>query len=102
MVKSKKPRSEDMASTHQQVAERDTKRRLKSLASAKPLKHGGPVAEAVRQAIIDGEKTYEEVAEEVRREVPGARTTARSVASVVRALRRDGYRVPDRRHAQAH
>lgn len=74
--------------------------RLKSLKSSRPLEHGGPVAEAVRRALVEHAKddaTYEDIAREVREEVEGAQTTARSVASIVRGLRRDGYRVPTRR-----
>lgn len=72
--------------------------RFKRLKAGRPLPHGGPVAEAVRDALVTHPKfTYDEVAKEVREQVEGAATTARSVASIVRSLRRDGFRVPDRR-----
>lgn len=89
-----------MAQTQQSIQPQ----RLKSLKSSKPLEHGGPVAEAVRQALVehakDADVTYEDIAREVRERVEGAQTTARSVASIVRSLRRDGYRVPTRRHTR--
>lgn len=40
---------------------------------------------------------YAEVAARINAEVPGARATARSVASVACALRREGADLPDRR-----
>lgn len=42
---------------------------------------------------------YEEIAERVRRRIPEARTTARSVASLATGLRAAGIELPDRRRA---
>lgn len=72
--------------------------RGKRLKSNRPLDHGGPVAEAVRRTLAERKNaSYADVAQEVRTKVAGARTTARSVASIVRGLRREGFAIPDRR-----
>jgi hypothetical protein len=42
---------------------------------------------------------YAAIAERVRKRVPGARTTDRSVASVASQLRAEGVKLPDRRRA---
>ncbi len=56
-----------------------------------------PIQEAVRRITRNAMLSYEEVAERVREEVPEARTTSKTVASIVRLLRKAGVAVPDRR-----
>lgn len=63
--------------------------------------HGkGAVAQLVTQ-LLTGEKTshldYAEIAERVRKKIPEAKTSTRSVACVAHALRSAGMDVPDRR-----
>lgn len=72
--------------------------RLRNLKPDLKLKKGGPVAERVAQLLADPILSLGDIAERVVNDVPGAHTSARSVASVAAQLRRDGYRVPDRRH----
>lgn len=71
--------------------------RLRNLKPDLKLKKGGPVAERVAQLLADPVLTLGDIAERVVKDIPGAHTSARSVASVAAQLRRDGYRVPDRR-----
>lgn len=66
--------------------------------------HGrGAVARLVTQ-LLTGEKTarlsYSDIAERVKRRIPEAHTSARSVACVASALRSAGHPVPDRRAKQ--
>lgn len=72
--------------------------RLKNLKPDMKLKTGGPVAERVAQLLSDPVLKLGDIAETVVKEGVGRTTTARSVASIAASLRRDGYRVPDRRH----
>ncbi len=71
--------------------------RLKNLKPDLKLKSGGPVAERVAQLLADTTLTLGDIAERVAADIKGAKTSARSVASIASQLRRDGYRVPDRR-----
>ncbi len=74
--------------------------RRKALKGDVRLTKGGPTANAIAQLLADQSLSYDEVARRVREGMPGTRTSSRSVASVASRLRRDGYRVPDRRFAQ--
>ena len=75
--------------------------RLKNLGPEIKLKTGGPVAERVAQLLADPVLTLGDIAEKVVADIEGAKTSARSVASIAAQLRRDGYRVPDRRRHHA-
>ena len=77
------------------------KHRMKNLKPDLKLKKGGPVAERIAQLLSDPSLSHEQVAERVREGIPGANTSARSVASIATSLRRDGYRVPERQRARA-
>lgn len=54
------------------------------------------VAATVAELIADAAMSYAAVAEEVRRRIPGAATSARSVASVALRLRKAGAIIPAR------
>lgn len=71
--------------------------RMKNLKPDLKLKKGGPVAERVAQLLVDPALSLADIATKVAKDVKGSRPSARSVASVASQLRRDGYRVPDRR-----
>lgn len=73
--------------------------RRKPLKADVNLKKGGQAATAIARMLVDQSLNYGEIAKRVRQALPGARTSNRSVASVASQLRRDGYRVPDRRVA---
>lgn len=73
--------------------------RRKPLKANVNLKKGGPTATAIARMLADQSLNYAEIAQRVRLALPGAQTSSRSVASVASQLRRDGYRVPDRRVA---
>jgi hypothetical protein len=79
-----------------------TAHRLKNLKPDVQLKKGGPVATRIAQLLADPALTLGDIANRVVKDVPDAKTTARSVASVASQLRRDGFRVPDRRHGNGH
>lgn len=72
--------------------------RLKRLRADVKLDKGGPIAQRVAQLLADPTLPLQAVADRVTKEIKGANTSARSVASVATQLRRDGYDVPDRRH----
>jgi hypothetical protein len=74
-----------------------TQHRMKNLKPDIKLKTGGPVAERVAQLLADPVLSLGDIAERVVNDVDGAKTTARSVASIAAQLRREGFRVPDRR-----
>jgi hypothetical protein len=74
---------------------------MKNLKPDLKLKSGGPVAEMIARLLSDATLSHEDVARRVREGNPRARTSARSVASIATALRRDGYRVPDRQRHRA-
>lgn len=76
-----------------------TTQRRKALRADVNLKHGGPAATAIARLLVDQSLNYGEIAKRVRSTLPGAHTSSRSVASVASRLRRDGYKVPDRRFA---
>lgn len=76
-----------------------TTQRRKALKSDVNLKHGGPAATAIARLLVDQSLNYGEITRRVRGSLPGARTSSRSVASVASRLRKDGYKVPDRRFA---
>jgi len=57
----------------------------------------GQTAGMIAGLLSHRELSYDEIASRVRQELAGARTTARSVASVASRLRRGGMAVPDRR-----
>lgn len=59
------------------------------------------VAAIVAEVVMDAALSYAEVAEEARRRVPGASTTARSVASIAMRLRKDGLVIPGRTRAHS-
>lgn len=80
-------------------ASQDRRRRLKPLRADTRLKAGGPAAHEVAHLLADKSLSYGEIARRVRERLLGSRTSSRSVASVASRLRRDGYRVPDRRFA---
>lgn len=82
----------------QPVAGRTNQRR-KLLKADVRLTKGGPTATAIAQLLTDQGLSYDEIARRVREGMPGAHTSSHSVASVASRLRRDGYRVPDRRFA---
>lgn len=71
------------------------------MAKAEKAGVGSPVQDAVARHVKDPTKSYADVAEAVRREVSGAQTSARSVASEVRILRVSGVEVPSRRRGPA-
>lgn len=71
--------------------------RRKPLRADTKLVHGGPAAHSIASMLIDQTLSYDEIARRVREALPGSKTSSRSVASVASRLRRDGYRVPDRR-----
>lgn len=50
----------------------------------------------VAKLLLETELTYSAIAERVRAEIEGARTTSKSVASTASRLRRDGVTVPPR------
>ncbi|MDO5501104.1 MAG: hypothetical protein Q4F67_15630 [Propionibacteriaceae bacterium] len=54
------------------------------------------VAATVAELLADAAMSYAAVAEEVRRRVPGAATSARSVASIALKLRKAGHVIPAR------
>jgi hypothetical protein len=72
----------------------------KRATAKKAAKPKPSVAKLVHQLLV-GEKTsflpYDEIAERVRKKVPDAKTSARSVASVATGLRAAGIELPDRR-----
>jgi hypothetical protein len=74
--------------------------RRKTLNANTKLPSGGPTAVAIARLLVDQSLSYAEVARRVREGMPGTQTSSRSVASVASRLRREGYRVPDRRFAQ--
>ena len=76
--------------------------RLKNLKPDLKLKKGGPVAERTAQLLADPLLSLGDIAQRVASEIDGARTSARSVSSIASQLRRDGYRVPDRRSNNGH
>lgn len=76
-----------------------TTQRRKALKSDVNLKHGGPAATAIARLLVDQSLNYGEIAKRVQNALPGARTSSRSVASVASRLRKEGYKVPDRRFA---
>lgn len=71
--------------------------RRRTLKPDTKLAHGGPAAHKIASMLTDQSLSYGEIAKRVKDELPGARTSSRSVASVASRLRRDGYKVPDRR-----
>lgn len=75
--------------------------RLKNLKPDLKLKSGGPMAEQIARLLADPTLDHGSIARRVREGNPKARTSARSVASVATALRRDGYRVPERQRNRA-
>lgn len=70
---------------------------LKRLTKRIHLQKGGPVAERTAQLLADRSLSLSAIADQVRRDIPTARTSDRSVASIAAALRKEGYDVPDRR-----
>lgn len=80
-----------------QTATQRPNQRRKTLKSDVQLTKGGPTATAIARLLVDQSLNYGEIAKRVREGMPGAHTSSRSVASVASRLRRDGYRVPDRR-----
>lgn len=75
-------------------------------ATKKSTGHGrGAVAKLVTQ-LLTGEKTsklsYADIAARVRKRIPEASTSTRSVACVASALRSAGHPVHDRRSKAAH
>lgn len=74
--------------------------RRKQLRTDTRLAKGGPTANAIAQQLADQSLDYREIARRVREGIPGTRTSGRSVALVASRLRREGYRVPDRRFAR--
>lgn len=87
------PRSQLTAQTTSQT----TTQRRKTLKADVQLPKGGPTANAIARLLVDQSLNYGEIAKRVREGMPGVQTSSRSVASVASRLRREGYRVPDRR-----
>lgn len=58
------------------------------------------IGDSVRRLLLDGSLTYAQIVDLVRAAHPEAATTARSVASVACAMRKDGTDVPTRRAAK--
>lgn len=54
------------------------------------------VGAIVAELVMDGTLSYAEVAERVRELIPGAATSAKSVASIALRLRKDGVAIPAR------
>jgi hypothetical protein len=54
------------------------------------------IGDSVRRLLLDGSLTYAQIVDLVRAAHPEAATTARSVASVACAMRKDGTDVPTR------
>lgn len=57
---------------------------------------GSPVQDAVAKVAVDPQLSYDQVAQHVRRIVKGAQTSAKSVASLVLRLRKQGVKIPPR------
>ena len=55
----------------------------------------------VRELLVNTSLTYKEIEERVRDEIVGAQTTTRSIASVARALRKQGVEFASRRPTKA-
>jgi hypothetical protein len=60
-----------------------------------------PVQDAVAKVAQDPKLSYDQVAQKVRQMVKGASTSAKSVASLVLRLRKQGVKVPARARPQA-
>jgi len=54
------------------------------------------VQSIVEEMVAVSENSYEQIVEEVKRRIPGANTTRRSVASIASRLRKSGVEVPAR------
>ena len=73
--------------------------RRRTLKPGVKLPQGGPAAHTIANLLTDQSLSYGEIAKRVKETLPGARTSSRSVASVASRLRKDGFKVPDRRYA---
>lgn len=60
-----------------------------------------PVQDAVAKIAMDPKLSNDQIAHKVRQVVKGAQTSAKSVASLVLRLRKQGVRVPPRARQQA-
>ncbi|MEM6288804.1 MAG: hypothetical protein AAF845_16825 [Bacteroidota bacterium] len=71
-------------------------RKVVEVAAVEPAGARPTVGALVARLVTESAASYAEVVEEVRRQFPEARTTARSVASTAARLRRSGVDVPMR------
>lgn len=58
------------------------------------------IGAVVQELLMNAEMTYLEIVDLVREQFPGAKTSARSVASTAAVLRRKGVEVPTRRNGK--